>query len=269
MKIRFQAGEMAQMHQISKQTLIYYDKIGLFRPREVDSATGYRYYHPDQCEDLDIILFLKSLGMTLREIKTYRNQDSIRDRIRLLESQGRTIEKKLDQILRARRQLDTMVQSLKASLAVTPYEKGIKWMEKRPLSSMEVPPPGDLYAMELCFKKMFRAAREAFDVDIHDFLVEVEQGPGGREIFKKVALPSKDRANDELPPGHYAYFFHKGPYEALAASRAELRDFIRDSGHRATGPALERVLLSKLAVLHEKDFLVEIQIPVEQRQKTG
>ena len=263
MKIRFRAGEMAKMHHISKQTLIYYDKIGLFRPMEVDPATGYRYYHLDQCEDLDIIIFLKSLGMKLKEIKAYRNQTAIRDRIGLLESQGRNIRKKLEQIHRVRRRLDTMVSSLKANLAVTPYEKGIKWMPKRPLFSMEVPAPGDLYAMELCFKEMFRSAREDSYANIHDLIVVVEMGPDGTEIFKKVTLPSDDRANDLFEDGYFAYFFHKGPYEELAASQAELENFIRASGHCITGPALVRPLLSKLAVSDEKDVLVEIQIPVE------
>lgn len=263
MKIRFRAGEMAEMHHISKQTLIYYDKIGLFRPMEVDPATGYRYYYLDQSEDLDIIVFLKSLGMKLKEIKAYRNLASSRDRIGLLESQGRTIQKKLDQIHKARRHLDAMVRSLKANLSVTPYERGIKWMPERPLFSVDVPAPGDLYAMELCFKKMIRSAREDTYANIHDLMVEVEDGPDGTEIFKTVALPSETRANHLLGEGYFAYLFHKGPYEELTASRAKLGKFIRVSGHCPIGPALERVLLSKLAVSHEKDFLVEIQIPVE------
>lgn len=30
-------SEMAKLHGISRQTLIYYDKIGLFKPESVDS----------------------------------------------------------------------------------------------------------------------------------------------------------------------------------------------------------------------------------------
>ena len=263
MKIRFLAGEMARLHNISKQTLIYYDRIGLIRPREVDPDTGYRYYHLDQSEDLDMILFLKGLGMKLKEIMAFRGQASSRDRIRLLEAQGRTIQKRLDQILRTRRQLETMVSSLRASLGIQPFEKGIRWMEKRLLMSRPIAPPQDLYAMELSFKEMFRTARENFYADIHDILVWVEDGPDGEEIFKRVALPSEDRANDHLPAGFYAYLFHKGPYEDLAASRKMLLSFVTESEHRGTGPVIERVLLSKLAVSREEDFLIEIQMPVE------
>ena len=56
MKVKFMAGEMARLHNISKQSLLHYDKIGLFKPNKVHSKTGYRYYTLDQFEDLDVIL---------------------------------------------------------------------------------------------------------------------------------------------------------------------------------------------------------------------
>ena len=36
-------SQMAKLHHISRQTLIYYDHIGLFRPQITDDK-GYRYY---------------------------------------------------------------------------------------------------------------------------------------------------------------------------------------------------------------------------------
>ena len=51
----FSIGELADFQQISKQTLIYYDKIGLFRPAYVDPQTGYRYYSASQIDYLDTI----------------------------------------------------------------------------------------------------------------------------------------------------------------------------------------------------------------------
>lgn len=43
METYISVGKMAEMHNISRQTLIYYDKIGLFKPYKVDK-NGYRYY---------------------------------------------------------------------------------------------------------------------------------------------------------------------------------------------------------------------------------
>lgn len=50
MKNLFSIGEVSKYQNISKQTLIYYDKIGLFRPAYVDPDNGYRYYSPKQSD---------------------------------------------------------------------------------------------------------------------------------------------------------------------------------------------------------------------------
>ena len=41
----FSIGEVARYQKISKQTLIFYDKIGLFRPDYIDPNNGYRYHY--------------------------------------------------------------------------------------------------------------------------------------------------------------------------------------------------------------------------------
>ena len=71
MENMFQAGELARLQKISKQTLIYYDKIGLFRTKYVDPENGYRYYSADQLDYLDTILIMKKSGFTLEEIKKH------------------------------------------------------------------------------------------------------------------------------------------------------------------------------------------------------
>lgn len=62
-------GKMAELNKVSKQTLRLYDKIGLFIPQYIDPNNKYRMYDLSQCARLDLIQYLKDLGMTLKEIK--------------------------------------------------------------------------------------------------------------------------------------------------------------------------------------------------------
>ena len=57
MKLRFTTGELARLHGVSKQTLIFYDKIGLFRPAYVDPDNGYRYYSASQIDQQFQLIF--------------------------------------------------------------------------------------------------------------------------------------------------------------------------------------------------------------------
>lgn len=58
----FSIGEISKHLNISKQTLIFYDKIGLFSPVYVDAGNGYRYYSIHQFNHLETILIMRKIG---------------------------------------------------------------------------------------------------------------------------------------------------------------------------------------------------------------
>lgn len=66
-------SQMAKLNNISTQTLRYYDKIGLLKPYICGENNKYRYYRMPQCAVLDIITYMKSLNMSLEQIKKYLN----------------------------------------------------------------------------------------------------------------------------------------------------------------------------------------------------
>ena len=64
----FRIGEFSKIAQVSGRLLRYYDEIGLFKPEHIDEASGYRLYSVRQLPDLNCILALKELGLTLEQI---------------------------------------------------------------------------------------------------------------------------------------------------------------------------------------------------------
>jgi DNA-binding transcriptional MerR regulator len=60
---------MAKLNGTTIDTLRYYDKIGLLSPQMIDEQTGYRYYSIKQSAVLDMIIYMKALGMSLEDIK--------------------------------------------------------------------------------------------------------------------------------------------------------------------------------------------------------
>lgn len=65
----FSIGEFARLGTVSVRTLRHYDEMGLLRPARVDPVTGYRGYTADQLGQLDRILALKELGLSLPQIR--------------------------------------------------------------------------------------------------------------------------------------------------------------------------------------------------------
>lgn len=66
----FTAGELAAIFNISKQSLLYYDKVNLLSPDFV-SENGYRNYSIQQFLDLEIIVNLRALDISIANIKKY------------------------------------------------------------------------------------------------------------------------------------------------------------------------------------------------------
>lgn len=66
----FTLGQFAQIHGLNKRTLHYYDEVGLLSP-VYRGENGYRYYSFAQSMELENILALKELGMSIHEIKSY------------------------------------------------------------------------------------------------------------------------------------------------------------------------------------------------------
>ena len=72
----FTAGELAAIFNISKQSLLYYDKVNLLSPDFV-SKNGYRNYSIQQFLDLEIIVNLRALDISIANIKKYLEARSI------------------------------------------------------------------------------------------------------------------------------------------------------------------------------------------------
>ncbi len=103
-----QISVMARIHNISRQTLIYYDKVDLFKPHHIDE-NGYRYYSVYQIPFLREICFLKSIGIDLESIKAnLKNRslnsttemlschyEQLENQIRALNKQKKYIERRL------------------------------------------------------------------------------------------------------------------------------------------------------------------------------
>ena len=94
----YSISEMANIFNVTRQTLIYYDKIGLFRPAAVNEK-GYRFYSPTQIPLMRLICMLRDLGLELEEITRLLSAYGIdemtgklRDRVSELDGQIAALE---------------------------------------------------------------------------------------------------------------------------------------------------------------------------------
>ncbi|MCH5263744.1 MAG: MerR family transcriptional regulator [Lachnospiraceae bacterium] len=70
-------GKISKLKNVSIKSLRYYDQIGILKPAFVNTETNYRYYTKDQLYLLDAITVCIKLGIPLKDLNNYVENNSI------------------------------------------------------------------------------------------------------------------------------------------------------------------------------------------------
>ncbi len=105
-------GKMAKINHITVNTLRLYDKWGLLTPVYVDQETGYRYYDMKQNARLDLIDYMKELGMNLKEIKELLDKEDSTLIEAILIKKKNQVEEEIQEKIRQRDAVNRTIYSL-------------------------------------------------------------------------------------------------------------------------------------------------------------
>ena len=99
MKDFFSIGELADLFAIDVQTLRYYDSIGLLVPTHRDPRTGYRLYKFDQIYQVASIRYLKRLGYSLKQIRSYLDSRTLDHTFKQLRDQSQLLRQRWQELI--------------------------------------------------------------------------------------------------------------------------------------------------------------------------
>ena len=119
-------GQMANLNHITIATLRLYDDMGLLSPRYKDPQTGYRYYDIAQNARLDMIAYMKELGMSLAEIADVLRREDIT----LIESILIEKNKQMHREMRALRARHHAVERAIACIYLDNYDDEPRYAER-------------------------------------------------------------------------------------------------------------------------------------------
>jgi DNA-binding transcriptional MerR regulator len=115
-------GALARNAQVSLRTLRYYEEIGLIAPAS-HSKGGHRLYSGDDVKKLEVINYLKSLPLSLDEIKeiftvkkstpTREKKEQVALLIKLLESKLGDVNGRIQELTGVKDELSGMVEILR------------------------------------------------------------------------------------------------------------------------------------------------------------
>lgn len=268
-KTLFSIGETAKIHRISKQSLIFYDKIELLKPCYINPDNGYRYYSLDEFAILDIIIYLKTLDVPLEEIKEYIITRNAQTSIDFFEQQKHLIENKIQELKNIKLKLEYMLEFYQESEDYNNREPFLKKRRAQHSLQYEVEPPYGELQVDLSLKKLIQY------VEQHDYLLEYslgvtvsmenltkEQFTSNSHTFVIVNKKLRHSKYKLIQAGHYATIYHHGEYSSIGASYERLLSYIKAQGLNA-GAAYEYLLFDIFMTRDKRDFITEISILVD------
>ena len=271
----FKIGDFSKIAQIPVSQLRYYADIGLFEPDHVDPFSSYRYYSAAQLPELNRILVLKDLGMTLDQIRRSLSSGIGVEEVRgMLHLHKAKIEQSVqEELLRLRaiearlRQIEdeelgggieVVVKSVAAQRFLSLRETFPQMTDSADVLGEMLQVLPDRFGPKLGYLTaiLHRADYSFENVDIEmGFAVDLEADAS-------VQLPS-DRvlAVRELPAVQtMATVARLGSYENNCRSYGALGQWLETSGYAIDGLGREVFL----EIPQEGcDFVVEIQVPVK------
>lgn len=269
-KIYLTTGELANMLEVTKQTVIYYDKIGLISPIK-RGDTKYRYYTLEQADELDSILTFRNLGVPIQTLKEYLGIRNTERCIELLRKQKEKLDDEIQKLDKIRKKIDSRQRILEQIAEVTDFEKVSFTSKEEEWYMIEPCLKKDEKTYMQCFISLCNRSKE-FQIDFENPVCSIITRDDlllgdfkkldcfGIKIPVELNLDKKHRMRK--PQGIYASTYHKGSYDSLPLSYERLMKVIEKEGYVVCGNAFEMDLLSTLTSADSEEYLKLISIQV-------
>lgn len=275
MKKYFSIGELSKQQNISRQTLIFYDKIGLFQPAYVDAANGYRYYSVKQLDYLDTICIMKKIGFSLEEIKKHMESYTIEDSIVALRKQLSTIERQIKELEMIKSRVEHRCLQLEHSVSVLGSEMvRVAPIQQQYLLVQAVEPPYTLDMLSIATKECFvRSFKEKLPIFFQSGAIVpykgILEGRYTESSFAFLPIEKTTRTEGviELPAGKSVYTYHTGDYLSIGISYERILDYCKKHNLEIISDSYEFAINDYLSTGDESEYITKILFYVEEEAK--
>lgn len=263
----FSIGELSKLQNISRQTLIFYDQIGLFCPAYINPSNGYRYYSANQLDYLDTICIMKKIGFSLEEIKTHMNCYTIDHSIIALRKQLSAIEKEIGELQMIKSRVEHRCSQLENAVSIR--DKGsavtVEEAKSRYILIQKVNQPNTLEQVSIATKECFaRSFKEHLPIFFQSGAIvpydciKDRRYTEASHVFLPIEKTSDVKDVIELPEGKCVCIYHIGTYASIGISYRRLLDYCEKNKIQIVSDSYEFAINDYLSTGDESEYITKI-----------
>ncbi|QIK69625.1 MerR family transcriptional regulator [Erysipelothrix sp. HDW6C] len=252
----------ANLVKIPVRTLHYYDEINLLNPHRIDPANNYRYYSDCQIQRVNRIIYFKSMGIRLDEIKMLLAEDKVAHHDTVVAR--RVAELHAD--IMAKQVLVNRLQSFLSDRKEIPIAMVVR-PELTVVSNRETLPAGaDIYAKR--FNKLMQSLKACGLQPIgplcawnHDDYRKYNPQSVDVEVYAEVST-SIEGVTKKIPMQRIVRLRHHGSYAEIPAKYAAMLTWMVENGFEYAGKTHERYIIDFAQTQDQEQFVTDLEIEI-------
>ena len=262
----FTIGQFAEIHGVTKKTLMWYDEMGLVKPAVI-GENGYRYYSYHQSSTLETVLMLRELDVSLPEIRLFMERRSAANMERLLSDKKRELDEKIACLKRMKKTLESRHRDMLTLLNLDLSEIRIVRKDKAYLATIPLEREGPTASeVEQVYMVAKRHKLQRLHDAVYGSMISVDSLRQKRydrydAIYIELPQPGSKKGLHIQPAGEYLRAFYKGPWDALPNRYEEIFSYADAQGLCLCGYAYETGI-NESVIRDYDEYITQIDIPV-------
>lgn len=263
----FTIGEFAKLNHINKKTLEYYDEINLFKPYAI-KENKYRYYSHLQFSDLQTILMLKELNVSLKDIIAYMKNKSKEALTSIFNEKIKDIDQTINHLQQIKQALVYQNKEMEELDNIDINKYYIKNLEEQQLIILKtskykgIEKETTAILNEIERHKKYRKYGINFGSMIHVDKVCQSNIDDYDAIFLDTIEQEKQAEIHHKPKGKYLVVYNLGSFDTLSKKYQEILSYVQNNNLKLQGFSYE-FGINENVINNENEYLTRIEIMIE------
>lgn len=268
MKDYYRIGEISEMYDMSRDSLMYYEKLGIIKPTRDDN--GYRIYNISDIWRLNLIKELKSLGFSFKMIKEYLENRDLNSTNKLLADGITLLDDQILKLLKQKENMRKRMESIENTIKNSNLNSiELSYLKRRKGLILNGQIKRDEH-FDVLVQKLQKVHNNKFGIlgnnNIGSQFNMDSIKNGITTDFDSVFCLLKDSAKDYnivFEEGYYVTLTYSGDYVNNKEHIQNMLDFIEENKLIITGNPMEIYKIDIHETENKSEFITEIQIPIK------
>lgn len=267
MKEYYRIGEISEIYGIGKDSLMYYEKLGIIRPNRGEN--GYRLYSIKDVWKLNLIKELRNFDISMKRIKEYLEDRSIETTKQILQEEMKLIDEKIqeltnnkDNIIRRLKSIDDITSDIELNKIQVNHIK----LRKALKLNADISNEGEAECIVKRLQKQYEDKiyilgngniGVVYDEDKLNII-------GDMKYKAAFCLVDCDDVNYNmiLDEGDYVNIVYKGTFDEDMEHIQNMMKYIEENKYKVVGNMMKICKINIHETAIKEEHITEIQIPV-------